>query len=117
MDETMEDNNQNTQRIYVQMPKQNIFQKIKNWWKYTLTEDDRDIFKIAGIYALDGAMIGAAVTAAVKNVKTQKLVNNALAVGYIQGQMDTYKELAQNPYGMMNSGMKILEQQGKATKF
>ena len=97
--------------------KPNIFKRLKRWWKEDLTEDDRDIFKIAGIWCLDGALFGSIITGAVAGGKAKKMQKQALAAGYIQGQMDAYKEMAQNPYGMMDAGIKKLELQGKAKKF
>ena len=98
--------------------KPNIFKRIKRWWKEDLTEDDRDIFKIAGIWCVDGALWGTLITSIVKDQKTKKVVNNAIVAGYQMGQVDAYKEMAQNnPYNMMNAGMTRLEQQGIAKKF
>ena len=97
--------------------KPNVFQKIKHWWKEELTEDDRDIFKIAGIWCVDGLLWGSIITAGVCKVKSQKATDIAAAAGYINGKMDAYKEMAQNPYQMMNAGMQKLEQQGKARRF
>ena len=97
--------------------KPNIFKRLKRGWKEDLTEDDRDIFQIAGIWCLDGALFGTLITGAVVGNKSKKMQKQALAAGYIQGQMDAYKEMAQNPYGMMDAGMRKLEMQGKAKKF
>jgi len=97
--------------------KPNIFKRLKHWWKEDLTEDDRDIFKIAGIWCLDGALFGTLITGAVVGNKSKKMQKQVLAAGYIQGQMDAYKEMAQNSYGMMDAGMRKLEMQGKAKKF
>ena len=77
--------------------KPNIFKRLKRWWKEDLTEDDRDIFKLAGIWCLDGALFGTLITGAVVGNKSKKMQKQALAAGYIQGQMDAYKEMAQNP--------------------
>ena len=77
--------------------KPNIFKRLKRWWKEDLTEDDRDIFKIAGIWFLDGTLIGTMVTGAAVGSRSKKKQKQALAAGYIQGQMDAYKEIAQNP--------------------
>ena len=103
--------------IRVEVKKENIFKRIKRWWKEDLTEDDRDIFKIAGIWCADGFLIGTMVTAGAWAKKSQKDVKVAAATGYINGKLDAYREMAQNPYGMMDAGMRKLEQQGKAHKF
>lgn len=97
--------------------KPNIFKRIKRWWKEDLTSDERTWLKIVGIWTIDGAMIGTAITGAVKNKQMKKAVDVSLASGYIQGKLDAYKEIAQNPYMQMDLGMKRLEQQGKARKF
>lgn len=103
--------------IIIKEKKPNIFKRIKHWWKEELTEDDRDIFKIAGIWCVDGALWGTLITAVVKDRKIKKVAENAAVAGYQMGQIDAYKEIAKNPYGMMDAGMKRLEQQGKAKKF
>lgn len=77
--------------------KENVFKKIKRWWKEDLTEDDRDIFKIAGIWFVDGTLLGTLITTCAKDRKIKKVANQAIAAGYLQGQMDAYKEMAQNP--------------------
>lgn len=97
--------------------KPNIFKRIKRWWKEDLTEDDRDAFKIAGIWCVDGAIWGSLITTIVIGNKAKKATNVAAAAGYINGKLDAYKEMAQNPYGMMDAGMRKLEQQGKAKRF
>ena len=97
--------------------KQNVFQKIKRWWKEELNDDERGWMKIVAIWTLDGAMIGTAITGAVKNRQMKKVTDRSLATGYIEGKMDAYREIAQNPYTQMNVGMKRLEQQGKVRKF
>lgn len=103
--------------VEIRIKKDNIFRRIKRWWKEELTSDERTWLKIVGIWTVDGVMIGTAVTGAVKNKQMKKAVDRSLAVGYIQGQMDAYKEIAQNPYSQMDIGMKRLEQQGKAKRF
>ena len=92
--------------------KPNIFKRLKRWWKEDLTEDDRDIFKIAGIWCLDGALFGTLITGAVVGNKSKKMQKQALAAGYIQGQMDAYKEMAQNPYNAVNKAVSIGEKNG-----
>lgn len=91
--------------------KPNIFKRLKYWWKEELTDDDRDIFKIAGIYFVDGIMIGAAVTAGAKNKKNKTNEEAALTAGYIKGKMDAYKEIAENSAYPRNF------QQNNANKF
>ena len=103
--------------IIIKEKKPNVFKRIKHWWKEELTEDDRDIFKIAGIWCVDGALWGTLITAVVKDKKIKKVAENAAVAGYQMGQIDAYKEMAQNPYSMMDVGMRKLEQQGKAKKF
>lgn len=104
------------EKVY-EIKKPNVFQKIKNWWKYSLTQDDRDIIKISGIWFVDGIIWGTAIATGVCASKAKKASNVSAAAGYIQGKMDAYKEMAQNPYGMMDAGMRKLEQQGKAKRF
>ena len=94
--------------VELRVKKPNIFQKIKRWWKEDLTEDDRDIFKIAGIWFVDGAMIGAAVGTCACAKKAKKATDVAATAGYISGKMDAYKEMAMNPYQMPKT-----EQQNK----
>ena len=97
--------------------KENVFKRIKRWWKEELDDDERTWLKVVAIWTVDGAMIGTAITGAVKNNQMKKAVNHSLATGYIQGKLDAYKEIAQNPYTQMDIGMKRLEQQGKAKRF
>ena len=100
--------------------KQSIFKRIKHWWKEELTEDDRDVFKIAGIWCFDGALWGSLITAGIKNAKNKNKIANAIVAGYLQGQTDAYKDMAQNnmnPYRQMDMGMRRLEKQGIAKKF
>ena len=92
--------------------KPNIFKRLKRWWKEDLTEDDRDIFKLAGIWCLDGALFGTLITGAVVGNKSKKMQKQALAAGYIQGQMDAYKEMAQNPYNAVNKAVAVGEKNG-----
>lgn len=97
--------------------KQGFFSKVKHWWKETLTEEDRDNFKIAGIYAFDGTLFGCAITTIIKNRKAKKTNDALICAGYIQGKLDAYKEMAQNPYQQIDTGFKRLEKQGKTVKF
>lgn len=103
--------------IEVKVKKENVFSKIKRWWKEELSEDERTWLKIVGIWTIDGAMLGTAITGAVKNKQIKKTAIRAAEMGYTQGQIDAYKEMAQNPYFMMDAGMRKLEQQGKAKRF
>ena len=101
----------------VEQKKPNIFKRIKRWWKEDLDQDTRDWLKIVGLWTVDGAMIGSCITAGVMAKKANKAVKTGVYAGYYQGQLDAYKEMAQNPYAMMDAGMKRLEQQGIAKKF
>jgi len=96
--------------------KPNVFKRIKYWWKYDLTENDRDIFKVAGLWFVDGLGIGILATAAGKNKQMKQIATTAEAKGYLCGKMDTYREIIQDPYFQMNQGMNKLEKQGKAQR-
>ena len=96
--------------------KKNIFGKVKDWWK-SLSQEDRDAFKIAGIWFVDGIGVGMLCTAAKKNVQMNRAVKVAEAKGYLNGRMDSSREIVQDPYFQMNHGMSKLEKQGKAQKF
>ena len=82
-----------------------------------MSDDERTWLKIVAIWTADGAMIGTAITGALKNRQMKRIADQSLATGYIQGKMDAYKEIAQNPYTQMDIGMKRLEQKGIAKKF
>ena len=97
--------------------KQSVFKRVKRWWKENLTDNDRDIFKIAGLYFVDGLGIGFLITAAGKNKQMRRVAKTSEAKGYLCGRMDTYREIIQDPYFQMNNGMNKLEKQGKAQKF
>lgn len=100
-----------------QEKKPNIFKRIKRWWKEDLDQDTRDWFKVVGIWTVDGALFGSCITAGVMAKKANKAIKTGVYAGYYQGRLDAYKEMAQNPYAMMDTGMKRLEQQGIAKKF
>jgi len=100
-----------------QEKKPNIFKRIKRWWKEDLDQDTRDWLKIVGIWTVDGAAIGSCITASVMAKKANKAIKTGVYSGYYLGQLNAYKEMAQNPYAQMDAGMKRLEQQGKVTKF
>ena len=73
--------------------------------------------KIVAIWTADGALIGTAITGAIKNKQMEKAVKVAQSKGYLEGTLDAYKELARDPYFQMDNSMRKLEQQGKAKKF
>lgn len=102
--------------VVVEKKKKSFVQKIKDKWN-SLSEDEKDWTKITAIWTFDGLLWGTLITSIVKDAKTKKIAKNCAAAGYIQGQMDAYKEMAQNPYKQMDMAMRRLEQQGKVTKF
>lgn len=98
--------------------KENVFKKIKRWWKEELTDDERTWLKVVGVWTFDGAMIGTIITGAVKNNQMRKIAKQTYAKGYLVGTLDAYREVAQqNPYQKIDNGFRKLENQGKVTKF
>lgn len=93
----------------------NIIKRVKNWWNGM--SPDHQWMCVVGIWTIDGLLWGSYLTARHKDKQIAKADQIGQAKGYIMGQMDAYKEMASNPYGMMNAGMKKLEQQGIAKKF
>ena len=98
-----------------QKKERNPFKRVRNWWN-GLTNDQQWLC-VTGIWTLDGLLWGSYFTAKHMDKKVTKAEQIGAAKGYVLGQIDAYKEIAQNPYGMMEAGMKRLEQQGKVTKF
>lgn len=95
--------------------KPNVFKRVKNWWN-GLTNDQQWLI-VTGIWTVDGLLWGSYLTARHKDKQIAKAEEIGAYKGYICGQMDAYKEMASNPYGMMDAGMKKLEKQGIAKKF
>lgn len=102
--------------VEVHYKKENIFKRIKRWWKEDLTDDERTWFKILGIWTVDGALIGASVASSVKDKQMRKNVNIAANAGYIQGKMDAYKEIVQNPYTFTQTAFSMAKKDGKDVK-
>ena len=103
--------------IIVQIKKPNVFQRIKRWWKENLSEEEREIFKISGIFMADGMLIGAAIASGAYEQKMKKVAKNQYAVGYVEGSINAYREVAKNPYIQMDAAWNKLEAQGKVRKF
>lgn len=101
--------------IYVKPKKKGIIQRVKDWW------NDRSygeqLAMVVGIWTLDGVLWGSYFTKCYKDQQAVKIAQDAEQKGYLQGKMDAYKEIAQNPYQQIDLGFKRLEQQGKAKKF
>ena len=95
--------------------KPNVFRRVQNWWN-GLTNDQQWLCCV-GLWTVDGLLWGSYLTARHYDKKMTKVEQVGACKGYVLGQIDAYKEMAQNPYAMMDTGMKRLEQQGKATKF
>lgn len=95
-----------------QEKKPNIFKRIKRWWKEDLDQDTRDWLKIVGLWTVDGAMLGSCITAGIMSKKANKAVKTGVYAGYYQGQLDAYKEMAQNPYEAVNKAISIGEKNG-----
>ena len=98
--------------------KENIFKKIKRWWKEELTDDERTWLKVVGVWTVDGALIGSIITGTVKNKQIRKAAEVSYSKGYLTGTLDTYREITQqNPYQQIDNGFKKFEKQGKVNKF
>lgn len=91
--------------------KKNIFTRIKDKWN-ELDEDTKDWTKITAIWTFDGLLWGSIITAIRKEKKMVRVAKNCAAAGYIQGQMDAYKEMAQNPYRTVNRMIDAGEKNG-----
>ena len=102
--------------VVVEKKKKSFVQKIKDKWN-SLSQDEKDWTKITAIWTFDGILWGSIFTAISAERKMKKVANTAAAAGYIQGQMDAYRDMAQNPYKQMDMAMRQLEKQGKVTKF
>lgn len=89
--------------------------RVKDWWN-GLTSDQQWLC-VVGLWTFDGALFGSLITAKHKDKQIEQAEKIGASKGYILGQIDAYKEIAQNPYKQMDVGMKRLEQQGKATRF
>lgn len=98
-----------------QEKKPNIFKRVKNWWDGLTT--DQQWLCVTGLWTVDGLLWGSYLTAKHYDKKMTKVEQVGAYKGYVLGQIDAYKEMAQNPYAMMDAGMKRLEQQGIAKKF
>lgn len=95
--------------------KKNVFTKVKDWWQ-GLTNDQQWLC-VVGLWTVDGLLWGSYLTTKKMSKQIIKAEQIGATKGYILGQMDAYKEMAQNPYSQMDIGMKRLEQQGIAKKF
>lgn len=95
--------------------KKNIFRRMKDRWD-GLTNDQQWAC-VVGIWTLDGLLWGSYLTARYKDKQIAKAEEIGAYKGYICGQMDAYKELAQNPYQHTNNGTNRLERQNIAKKF
>lgn len=98
-----------------QKKEKNPFKRIRNWWN-GLTNDQQWLC-VVGVWTVDGLLWGSYLTARHMDKKVANAEKIGACKGYVCGQMDAYKEMAQNPYGMMDAGMRKLEMQGKAKKF
>ena len=76
--------------------KKSVFQKVKDWWKNDLSENDRDWVKAVAIWTFDGALFGSMITAARKNRQMKLRVKGAEARGYLAGTIDAYREVSLN---------------------
>ena len=98
-----------------QKKERNPFKRISNWWN-GLTRDQQWLCCV-GLWTVDGLLWGSYLTARHKDKQIAKAEEIGATKGYILGQIDAYKDIAQNPYKQMDVGMKRLEQQGKAKHF
>ena len=98
-----------------QKKEKNPFKRIRNWW-YGLTNDQQWLC-VVGVWTVDGLLWGSYLTARHMDKKVANAEKIGACKGYVCGQMDAYKEMAQNPYNQMNAGMNRLEKQGIAKKF
>jgi len=95
--------------------KKGIIRRVQDWW-YGLSENQQ-IGLVCGVWFLDGILYGSYGMKIHKDKQAKEIAAHAAAQGYLMGQSDAYKEIAQNPYKQMEIGMKRLEQQGIAKKF
>lgn len=89
--------------------------RVKNWWNGL--SNDQQWACVVGLWTVDGLLWGSYLTARHKDKQIVKAEQIGATKGYILGQMDAYKEMAQNPMTQMDIGMRRLEQQGKAKHF
>lgn len=89
--------------------------RVKDWWN-GLTSDQQWLC-VVGLWTFDGALFGSLITAKHKDKQIEQAEKIGASKGYILGQIDAYKDVAQNPYKQMELGMTRLEQQGKAKHF
>lgn len=73
--------------------KRGPIKRLKDWWDGLTYNQQLGI--VVGIWTLDGFLFGTEITAAHKNKQMKQAVHIAKAEGYINGQMDAYKEMAQ----------------------
>ena len=98
------------------MGKKSVWQKVKDNWN-SLSQYDRDWIKAVAIWTVDGALVGGMINGIAWRNKWKKDVNVAYSMGLVDGQMNAYRDLAQNPIRMMDAGMKALDKRGKVTHF
>lgn len=96
--------------------KRGFIQKVKDYWN-SLSGYDKTWIAAVGVWTVDGFLIGSAITAAKKNKEIKKLSEAAYFMGAQDGKIAAYRDMASNPYQMMDIGMRKLEQQGKAKHF
>lgn len=96
--------------------KKSIFQKVKDYWK-SIPQYDRDWIKLMGVFGLETSVITGAIVTTVMDKRRVKDMTIAYQMGTLDGQMNAYRDMAQNPYRMMDTGMKVLDKQGKVTHF
>lgn len=72
----------------------NPIKRVKRWWN-GLTNDQQWMC-VVGLWTVDGLLWGSFLTAAHKDKQIAKAEEIGAYKGYICGQMDAYKEMAQH---------------------
>lgn len=82
--------------------KKGFFSRIKEAWN-ALSDYDKTWIAAVGIWTVDGALIGSAITAAIKNRKIVKLSEAAYFMGAQDGKIAAYREMAESRYIPMSN--------------
>lgn len=84
--------------------------RVKDWWN-GLTSDQQWLC-VVGLWTFDGALFGSLITAKHKDKQIEQAEKIGATNGYILGQIDAYKDIAQNPYKTIDKAISIGEKNG-----
>lgn len=74
--------------------KENIFKRIKKWWKEELNEESRTIVKFGFFASMEGAIISGIATGVRYDRKMKQMMTDVYKVGVQDGMTAAYQDIA-----------------------